>query len=261
MALETAADAQAPFFAPDSAIRRIHREGVLILGGGRSLLMQIAHPLVAQGVAEHSSYKTERTARLMRTLRATLAVVFGTREQAEAAIAGINRMHQHVSGETYSALDPELLVWVLATLVDTTVEMHERFVGPIANEDAASYYDDVCVIGGLLGIPDGHMPEELTAMRTYVADMSSKLQVSAAAREIVRDLFAPLPKTGPSMHIYRQLTAGLLHPALREGFGLTWGPARERQLRLLQWSCRNVLRRLPLRWRQTPSFLLPGRER
>ncbi|MGE0688084.1 MAG: oxygenase MpaB family protein, partial [Dehalococcoidia bacterium] len=89
MALDTAADLQAPFFAPDSAIRRIHQEGILILGGGRSLLMQIAHPSVAQGVAEHSSYKTDRTARLMRTLRSTLAVVYGTRAQAEASIAGI----------------------------------------------------------------------------------------------------------------------------------------------------------------------------
>lgn len=257
MALDTAADLQAPFFAPDSAIRRIHQEGILILGGGRSLLMQIAHPSVAQGVAEHSSYKTDRTARLMRTLRSTLAVVYGTRAQAEASIAGINRLHQRVNGETYSALDPDLLVWVLATLVDTTVEMHDRFVAPIPSGDQAAYYEDVRLIGALLGIPHGHMPGDLPAMRAYVVDMSARLEVSSAAREIARDLFAPLPKTGPSMWLYRQITAGLLHPALREGFGFTWGPARQRQLDALQWSGRNLVGRMPLRLRRTPGFLLP----
>jgi uncharacterized protein (DUF2236 family) len=252
-----ATDPNATFFAPDSSIRRIHREGVLILGGGRSLLMQMAHPAVAQGVAEHSSYKGDRTGRLLRTLRSTLAVVYGTQSQAEAAVAGINHLHKRVNGEGYDALDPDLLVWVLATLIDTTIEMHERFVGPIAPRDAVAYYEDVGVVGGLLGIPAGRMPDSLAAMRSYVDEMSRTLQVTDTARSIATDLFAPLPRTGPSMRLMRHLTAGLLHPALRDGFGLSWGALRERQLAALQWSCRNGLRRLPLAVRGTPRFLLP----
>src|SRR5687767_6460211 len=118
-----------PFFPGNAAIRRIHEEGILILSGGRSLLMQVAHPLVARGVAEHSSYRSDRLARLLRTLCATFAMIHGTRGQAEAAAAGINSIHERVNGENYSALDPELLVWVLSTLIDSTVVMHERFVG------------------------------------------------------------------------------------------------------------------------------------
>jgi len=251
---------QEPYFARDSTIRRVHQEAVLILGGGRSLLMQIAHPSVARGVAEHSSYKSDRYARLMRTLRSTLAVIYGTRSQAEEAINGINRLHERVNGETYSALDPDLLVWVMATLIDTTVEMHERFLGPFETHDIGAYYEDVCRVGAVLGIPEGHMPPNMAALRRYVAEMSESLQVSDEARAIAHDLFQPLPPTGPSMWLVKHLTSGLLRPALREGFGLSWGPWRERQLRALQVSGRVVLPRLPLALRRTPSFLLPPRK-
>src|SRR5688500_15582995 len=90
------ADAHAPFFPSDSAVRQVHEEGVLILGGARALLMQIAHPAVARGVAEHSSYKHDRIGRLLRTLRSTFAMVYGTEAQAHASAAGINRIHEGV---------------------------------------------------------------------------------------------------------------------------------------------------------------------
>jgi uncharacterized protein (DUF2236 family) len=250
-------DSDAPFFARDSAIRHVHRVGVLILGGGRALLMQIAHPAVAKGVSEHSSYQSDRIARLLRTLRSTLAVVYGTRAQAEAAAEGINRLHKHVNGEGYDALDPDLLVWVLATLIDTTFEMHAHFVAPVPADEAARYYEDICVIGAMLGIPERRMPPDLASLRRYVEEMSTSLNVSDTAVAICRDLVAPLPQMGPSLWLMRHLTAGLLHPPLREGFGLSWGRGRQAQLVALQWSCRNVLRHMPLAVRGTPRFLLP----
>src|SRR5262245_27475153 len=95
-------------FRDESAIRRVYAEGIILLGGGRALLMQIAHPLVAQGFAEHSSYRASRLERLLRTLKATLAIVFGNREPALHAAASINQVHTRVSGSGYTANDPEL---------------------------------------------------------------------------------------------------------------------------------------------------------
>ena len=110
--------------------QRVLHEGVLLLGGGRALLMQIAHPLVASGVAEHSNFRTDRIDRLLRTLRLTLAIVFGSREQALAAAGSINRVHEGVAGAGYAARDPELLLWVLATLIDTSLAMHDASCVP-----------------------------------------------------------------------------------------------------------------------------------
>lgn len=246
-----------PFFARDASVRRVHREGVLLLGGGRALLMQIAYPAVAQGVAEHSRYQTDRTARLLRTLQGILALVYGTHEEASKAAAGINRIHGHVNGEDYTALDPKLLVWVLSTLIDTAVEMHERFLGPIEAAELSRYYEEMVALGGHLGIPAGAMPPDIDAMREYVDELCRTLSVTPQARRIAEHLFLPLPGTGPAMALMRQCTAGVLHPHLRDGYGLTWGPAREAQLRVLQSLSRRVLPRLPLPIRATPAFLLP----
>jgi len=237
--------------------RVVHREGVLLLGGGRALLMQIAHPLVAKGVAEHSRFRADRIDRLLRTLRPTLAMVFGTEEQALAAAAGINHTHDHVKGESYAAKDPDLLIWVLATLIDTSVLIYEGFVRSLEAEERAAYYRDMCHIGSLLEIPDGAMPESLEALQAYVVDMCDSLVVSPEGHDICHALFESNPATWPVMGSIRQLTAGLLPDGLRDQFGLAWGTKRQRILDLASRSSRRVLPRVPRRLRAPPWFLMP----
>src|SRR5437763_10623992 len=99
-------------FAEDAVIRRVTREGALLLGGGRALLMQLAHPQVAQGVAEHSGFEADPFARLRGTLTAMTTIVYGTEEQARRMAAEVRRVHRHVRGDGYYANDPALLLWV-----------------------------------------------------------------------------------------------------------------------------------------------------
>src|SRR5213076_666668 len=101
-------------------------EAALILAGPRALLMQIAHPLVAAGVAQHSGFPAGAYRRLARTMQAMLAISFGDSEQARRAAERVTSLHRTVSGRSaagrgYSALDPELLAWVWATLVDSAL--------------------------------------------------------------------------------------------------------------------------------------------
>jgi len=247
-------------FADESAVRRIHGEGILILGGGRALLMQIAHPAIARGVAAHSSYRGDRFGRLLRTLRPMLAIAFGSREQALAAAASVNRAHEPVRGPGYDARDPGLLLWVLATLIDTTLVMHGRFVRPLTGDEAAAYYEDMAVVGGLLGLPREQMPPDVGALARYVERMVESLEVTSEARSIAADLFRSSPLTWPLLEPTRQLTAGLLPPRLRREFGLGWGPARETALEALSRASRAALPRLPRRLRRPPWFLMPPRD-
>jgi uncharacterized protein (DUF2236 family) len=245
-------------FSAGSAIRRIGGENILLLGGGRALLMQIAHPLVARGVAEHSNFRADRRRRLLGTLRPMFAISFGTREQALAAAASVNRMHARVTGASYRASDSDLLVWVLATLIDTSLFMYERFVGPPSHEEASAYYEDMCRLGSLLSVPDGAMPPDLDGFRDYVEAMLASLNVSEDARAICDALFGgPLP-IRPLMSGVRLLTAGLLPETLREQFGLSWGPNYERLLQAAQATSRLALPRLPQRLRAPPWFLMPA---
>ena len=86
------------YFPPGAPIRRIGAESVLMLGGGRALLMQAAHPLVASGIVEHSDYSADPWKRLGRTLLALYTVVFGTREEADRTGAIVQAVHRPVRG-------------------------------------------------------------------------------------------------------------------------------------------------------------------
>src|ERR1700704_720385 len=118
-------------YEDDSITRRVNRENILLLGGGRALLMQLAHPKVAAGVDDHSDFRPRPIRRLRRTVVMTMAIVFGKRETALAAARSVNQAHGRVQGEDYRALDPDLLLWVHATLVDSALVTYEKFVPPL----------------------------------------------------------------------------------------------------------------------------------
>jgi uncharacterized protein (DUF2236 family) len=246
-------------FAPGAAIRRVHSEGVLLLGGGRAVLLQLAHPAVARGVAEHSGYATQRWRRLWRTLRPMYAIAFGNADQALAAAAGINRIHDRVQGPGYDARDPSLLLWVLATLIDTSLELHARFLRPLTTDEAEAYYANMRRVGHILGIPPERLPADLTAFRAYFDAELAALRVGDDALKVANDLMRYSPPTLPLIAPLRLLTAGTLPPSLRAQYGLAWGKKREMLLRSLQAASRATLTRLPLALRRTPWFLLPPR--
>src|ERR671935_2647144 len=123
-------------FGPGSLTWRVNGESVLLLGGGRALVLQVAHPKVAAGVAEFSDYREDPWGRLYRTLDTTLKIVFGDAPTSRAASESLRRVHERVRGvddrgEPYRALDPELLLWVHATLIDTSLTVYERYVAPL----------------------------------------------------------------------------------------------------------------------------------
>jgi uncharacterized protein (DUF2236 family) len=249
----------ATFFAEDAAIRRVHREGVVLLGGGRALLMQVAHPAVAKGVAEHSSFRHGKRARLMRTLRPTLAIVFGTGAQAHEAAASINRVHARVTGDGYRADDPDLLFWVLATLIDTALHMHARFLRPLSDDEAEAYYQDMLTAGELLGVRRDLAPPHVAGFRAYMADAMPRLRVTPEAREIAHDLFTGRGAAAVGGWGLRQLTLALLQPELREAYGFSWSPRQARVSGAALSLLRGVLRRTPPAMRGVPWFLLPPR--
>lgn len=247
----------APFFSEDAVLRRVHDEAIVLLGGGRALLMQVAHPGVAAGVAAHSSFRDGRRRRLLRTLRPTLAIVFGTQSQAREAAASVSAVHGRVAGPGYRADDPELLFWVLATLIDTALLMHERFLRPLSKGDAEAYYEDMLRVGSLLGVRRDLAPANIAAFHDYMAAMLPWLQVTDEARSIARDLFAGRGATGVAGWALREVTAALLPEELRQAYGMSWSAQRERTAGLVAGVSQVLLTRAPHRLRRTPRFLLP----
>jgi uncharacterized protein (DUF2236 family) len=219
-----------------SITRRVNRENVLLLGGGRALLMQLAHPKVAAGVDDHSDFRKQPIRRLRRTIRMTMAIVFGDRETALAAARAVNQAHMRVRGSDYRALDPDLLMWVHATLVDSALVTYETFVRRLRPPDREDFFQESKVLGGLLGIPTERFPETLRDFDAYLEGMiaSGPIGVGRRAIELAEQVLRPrLPLLpGPMMVPFEVVTAGLLPPALRDQYGLAWGPGQRRAFRL-----------------------------
>jgi uncharacterized protein (DUF2236 family) len=247
-------------FEDHSITRRVNRENILLLGGGRALLMQLAHPMVAAGVDEHSDFRAHPIRRLRRTIRMTMAIVFGDRDTALAAARGVNQAHAKVQGPGYRALDPDLLLWVYATLADTALVTYEAFVQRLLPREREEFHQEFKLLGELLGIPSDRFPSTVSDFDAYLEQMVSEgpVRVDARARELAEQIMRPRVRLlpGPVMIPLNVVTTGLLTPALREQYGLPWGPGQQRTYRLALKVLPRVIALTPPLFRVWPR---PGR--
>lgn len=253
-------------YGPGSATWRVHGEAVLMLGGPRALLMQLANPPVAAAVARHSDFPHDAYRRLARTTRAMLALSFGDRAQARQAAEAITAVHRGVrgrsaSGRRYGALDPRLLLWVHATLVDTALEVHRRLLGPLGWDLEERYYLETTGQAELLGIPARAIPSGLVQFRAYVSRTVAELEVSEDARRLAPAILSPpLPLPLRPLGWGQSLvTAALLPPALRSAYGIAWSRGRGAVADAFERGVREVAPRIPSLLRRWPDARLAQR--
>lgn len=210
----------------------IAQEGVLLAGGARAILLQLANPAVGRGVARHSDFASDPLRRLRNTLSYVYVTVYGTPEEVAKITRLVDATHAPIRGEGYNAIDPQLQLWVAATLYDTATELYQRILGPLSPEDAESVYQDYAVLGTTLQMPQELWPEDLTAFQEYWAGEVAGLSTDEETRAVAHDLLHP--KRVPlwlraGMPLARLVTAGLLTTAERSLYELPWSARRERR--------------------------------
>lgn len=253
--------ASGALFGPETVSWRVLQESVLLIGGPRALLMQLAHPKVAAGVAEHTDFPADPFGRLRRTLEAMTTISFGSRRQARTALARIKGVHERVAGalidgEQYRADDPELLLWVHATLIDTVLEVERRYLGRLAAPGREAFYEESRDLARAFEIPSALVPPDLEMFRGYVGEQVRALEVGDVARELARSILHPpvplLP--APLWEPLRLVTVDMLPRPLREGYGLRWDANRKRLLLASQLVSRLLLPRVPAFVRTFPRL-------
>ena len=259
----------AGLFGPESPLWRLHREAVLLAGGGRALVLQVAHPLVAAGVAQHSNYQQDPWGRLFRSLDIPLRMIFGDTVAARRAAAAFVKVHERVAGVTeesagrylsgtpYDSRSEELKLWVHATLIDTAVLAYERFVRPLREGELDAYYADVLRLGDQFGIPRELQPPTWPEFRRYVADTLASDRIAATDTlrelgEMLREPPLPVARV-PAARVLNLFTAATLPPALREELGLPWGRGDAAALRAEAAVVRRLLPLMPPRYRYFPA--------
>jgi uncharacterized protein (DUF2236 family) len=222
---------------------------MLLLGAGpRALLLQIAHPSVAAGVAEHSNFREDPWRRLDGTIRSYLTIVYGSTPAARAEVRRLNELHRGIAGSGYSARDPELSLWVHATLIESTIAAYDAWLEPLSSDRRARFYDETKPLGRAFGIPDGLLPADIDAFDSYYAAMlapEGPVHPTPVARDLARTILrpplAPLAKLAPAdlaevvrpaleripIETYNWAmwpSVGLLPAGVRGEYGLRWGP-------------------------------------
>jgi uncharacterized protein (DUF2236 family) len=262
------------YFDDRSMLRRVHRERVIALSGPRALLMQAAHPLAVAGLLAHSSALDEPYERLARTAQVLHAIGFGSQDEANEVARRVRAMHRRVrgrlrervgrfpAGTEYRADDPELLMWVLFTLVDSGLVVYQTYVGGMSREDEAEYWKDYRTVGRLFGLRAADMPRTLADLDDYRRSMleGDTLVVTDWAREraraIVLDPPVPLPAR-PLVETANFVTIALLPDRIREQYDFSPVPPAFVRKALVraggEYVKRGVLPFLPSRVRLTAA--------
>jgi uncharacterized protein (DUF2236 family) len=258
-------------FGDESMLRRVHRETAVALSGPRALLLQATHPLAFAGLMAHSTGFDDPYERLSRTAVVMRTLTFGSAAEAERATRIVRAMHHRVRGELeepvgrypagtpYAASDPELLLWVLATLVNSALVVYDRYVGRLSRDERQAYWEDQRVVGGLFGLPDAEMPATIEDFDAYWHDMlrGGDLYVSDEARDLAVQIVMrpPVPIAArPVLELVNQITIGLLPREVRRMYGFRWDPLRGLAVRGgAEYLRRVVVPVLPSRLRLVPA--------
>lgn len=263
--------AASAYFTDRSVIRRVHRERVLALAGPRSLLIMAAHPVAFEGFFAQTDALDDPYTRLRRTAQVLGTITYRSRAEADAVTARVRAVHRSVRGELpqaagrypagtpYAADDPELLLWILASLFDSCLLVHDRYVGNLTDDEREEYWRDYRVIGKLFGLRPRDMPRDLAGFEDYMQRTlgGPDLHVTDRARELAVKIVLnpPVPVAHrPLLELANFITVGLLPRRLRAAYELSWDPAKSLALIGGAQYTRRVL--LPL----LPGRLRYGRE-
>lgn len=213
-----------------SVMWRVSTEPAFLLPSGpRALLLQVAHPAVSAGVADHSDYESRPWVRLIGTLDVMNKLAFGTPAGSARQARRLRERHAEITGtqpdgQAYRALDAGNMLWVWATLVDTLVVSYERYVRPLGDDERDQLYREWKAIGRACGVPLARLPGTWEDFTAYVASVVGEQLGATETAVAVADqiVHPPLPRPlGPAVgRGLAALTAPVLPSSLRLGLGL-----------------------------------------
>jgi uncharacterized protein (DUF2236 family) len=259
-----------PLFSPQSMYWRVNREWLIALAGPRAILLELAHPAVAAGIAQHSNYRGDPFGRLYRTMKTMTEISFGTETEMRAALKHFHKCHARVhstadacpaSAFVYDARDPHLQLWVWATLLDSVLRVYDRFVTPLTFADKCAYYDDCVRLAQFLGISRNVIPSTYTGFNLYMGAMlyGDALHVTQDSRNVVNALFAPSLR-GDLTRLFSSVGIGLLPPRLRQEYGFAWDETRAKRVERLASISRRVRPWIPTALAIHPKAWLQERQ-
>ncbi|GGM00508.1 oxygenase MpaB family protein [Glutamicibacter protophormiae] len=215
---------------PRDQLAKAAPESALLLGAGRAILLQLAHPQIGRAIAEHSDFAANPLSRLLHTLGYIYALSNGTAEQQRTIIDYVDAAHRPVRGArdkatgapAYSALDPRLQQWVAATLFDSARVIGSQVLPAWDHHASEELYRQYARLGDALQMPTHFWPETEAGFNDYFAGVTANLHVTDQIRKLADELFTG--SRAPwwirvALPLMRDVTIAQLPPRIREQFG------------------------------------------
>jgi uncharacterized protein (DUF2236 family) len=257
------------YFPPGRSIARmVHGErSVGLLYGQRALLIGALEPLTYTGTMISTRSANRPFQRLARTAKIQETILLGTREEADKALAVVQRLHErvkgtlpeaagvHPAGAAYSAFDPELMLWTLAVIADSGRAMYETMVRPLSGREREDLWRDYVRFGELFGLPADEVPGSYREFSAWWSERlaSPDLQATAHGLEMA-PLVAfeqPVPRAARGNIVAQNhIIKGTLPPRVREIFGIRWSAAHEKSFRAMAAAHRRARRYFPRKMRR-----------
>jgi uncharacterized protein (DUF2236 family) len=225
------------WFGPDSMTWKVHgRLGPMLVGGLSALMLQALHPLVVQGVADHSNYRQDPLGRLQRTADFIANTTYGSDALASAAVKRVRMIHGRIRGTTasgrlYRATDPELLRYVHVTEVWSFLRSYQRYSQrPLLATEKDQYLSEMSIVAERLGA--GVVPSSVDEVRAYLRELRPELVRGTEAEKVLRFLLRPARRSlldSAAHHTVVEAAIDLLPAFARRELGLM----RPRGLRIL----------------------------
>lgn len=266
--MSVASDSEHYFPPGQSVARRVHGDrSVGLLYGQRALLIGALEPLTYTGTMLSTRSADRPFERLARTAKIQETVLLGTREEADKVLQKVHRLHERIKGElpeaagphpagtTYSAFDPELMLWTLAVIADSGRAMYETMVRPLSDDELEDLWQDYAFFGELFGLPRTEVPATYREFKAWFDGKLAAPDLQATPHGLeMAPLVAfrqpvPAPARG-NIALQNHLIKGTLPPQVREIFGIRWSGAHEATFRAMAASHRRARRFFPRKMRR-----------
>lgn len=219
-------------FGVTSASWRLRQGGIAMsMAKARAALLQIAHPKIARGLLDHSTFEADPYRRVKITGQTMSTISFGSPEERTEALRLLRQLHANVrgtlqDGESYAATDPTLMWFVLATLIDSDLLVEERYIRAFDEHDRDSYYEECLAVVDAFRIPPAMVPLTRFELREELAAACMQLDIGPDARRLAARVFEPtfLRAPRPARWGYKHLLANLLPENVRTGYGFPESP-------------------------------------
>lgn len=257
-------------FGPDSMFWEVNKYTTSFMGAGRAALLQEAHPWIANAISDHSKTVNDPFGRFRRTFTNVFTMTYGSLDQLTKSCLVVHNIHTAMFGKIaqdsgafpvgshYQANEVNAMVWVHATLWETSAKMYELFVRPLSAAEKEQYYQESKLFAHCFGIPEAALPKNWNDFIAYNEAMwaSDQLHVTTQAKDLEGFLFSFNPLLKPALGKFRIVTSMMLPERIRDMYELP--PATKENLRTYERTVASIRKMVPLmpkRFKYLPPYV------